>query len=195
MRAMSTRGARTRARILAAAESDLLAHGGIDVDRVAAASGISVGGLYHHFASKDELLVAIVAAFHARYHEQVVYAEIAGSWRERERERIRRAVRFHYDEPLAPLLLTRATSDGAIASADARELAEVVVASAANLAAAQREGELPAALDCDLAGAMLMGGVRLVLARALTLDKRPPADVLAERVWTMVAGVVGIAPV
>ncbi|WP_040600202.1 TetR/AcrR family transcriptional regulator [Patulibacter medicamentivorans] len=187
---MSSRGLRTRERILAAAEQDLIAHDGIDIVRVASAAGISVGGLYHHFAAKDDLLAAVVTAFHARHNEQVIYAEIPGPWRERERERIRRSVRFHYADPLAPLLVTRAVTDAQIARIDAQELARAARASAANLAAAQRNGELPATLDCDLAGAMLMGGSRQVIARALTLKRRPAASRLADELWAMCAAIV-----
>lgn len=187
---MNARGVRTRDRILTAAERDLLAHDGIDIDRVAAAAAISIGGLYHHFACKDDLLAAIVTAFHARHDEQVLYAKIEGTWHERERERVRRSVRFHYREPLAPLLITRAVTDAQIARIDAKELERAARASAANLTAAQRAGELPADLDCNLAGAMLMGGSRLVLARALALKRRPTATRLADKLWAMCAAIV-----
>ncbi len=177
------------------AEQQLVAERGmLDVDRVAAAAGISVGGLYHHFASKDALLGAVVERFHDRYDEQVLYADLAplGDWVERERERVARAVAFYYAQPLATVLLARAAVDGAVARVDAERLQAAARTSAANLREAQRAGELSAQLDCAHAGAMLMGGVALVLARALEQSPRPAAEELTASVWAMVLGVVGL---
>lgn len=193
--AVASRGELTRERLLRVAEEQLVADkGALDIDRVAAACGISVGGLYHHFASKAALLVAVVEAFHDRYDAEVVYAQLEGDWPTRECERIRRAVRFHYDEPLAPLILARAAADGAVARVDAERLERAARASAANLKAAQREGVLSPDLDCAHAGAMLMGGVSLVLAQALARRRRPSVDRLAEEIWVMVARIVGVDP-
>lgn len=192
---MTDRGQRTRERLLSVAEQQLVAERGtLDVDRVAAAAGVSVGGLYHHFASKEELLAAVVEGFHDRYDSAVLFADLAdaGDWATRERERVRRAVRFYYDEPLAKVLLSRAGVDGAIARVDTERLQLAAHASAANLREAQRAGELPGELDCAHAGAMLMGGVALVLARALEQSPPPPAAELTDSLWRMVAGVVGL---
>ncbi len=192
---MSSRGQRTRERLLAVAEQQLVAeHGTLDVDRVAAAAAISVGGLYHHFPSKEALLAAVVEAFHDRYDAEVLFADLGdvGDWATRERERVRRAVQFYYEQPLAKVLLARAGVDGAIARVDAVRLQGAARASALNLGEAQRAGQLPPELDCAHAGAMLMGGVALVLARALEQSPRPSADDLAEAIWVMVAGVVGL---
>jgi AcrR family transcriptional regulator len=194
---MSTRGQRTRERLLALAEQQLVASGGaLDIDTLAVAAGISVGGLYHHFGSKEALLSAVVEAFHERLAAQVVYADLGepAQWPARERLRIRRAVRFYYDEPLATLLLARTAGDATVARVDAERLDRAAAVSAANLAAAQRAGVLASDLDCDAAGAMLMGGVTLVLARALRSDPRPDADALTATLWALVAGVVGISP-
>jgi AcrR family transcriptional regulator len=183
---MASKGERTRGAIVAAAERALLTGGGrLDVQRVAGDAGVSVGGLYHHFAGKDALLAAVVDAFHERFEREVVYAAFPGDWAERERRRVQRAVDFHFDDPLAPLLVARA-ADGVVARADAARLERAVRASAANL----REAGLPAGLDADLVAAMLMGGTRQVLARALTLDPRPPRAEVAATLWALVERVV-----
>lgn len=192
---MASRGERTRERLLRVAEEQLVAdNGSLDIDRVAEAAGISVGGLYHHFASKDALLGAVVEAFHHRYDSEVLFADLGDieGWAPRERERVRRAVRFYYDQPLAAVLLTRAGVDGAVARVDGERLQHAARASAANVAEAQRAGELPGDIDSTHAGAMLMGGAALVLARAVQQSPRPPADELASMLWTMVEGVVGL---
>jgi len=52
----------SRAKLLAAAEAVILEKGvaNLTLDAVAAAAGISKGGLLYHFASKDALIVALV---------------------------------------------------------------------------------------------------------------------------------------
>ena len=99
-------------------------------------------------------------------------------WAPREQERVRRAVRFYYDQPLAAVLLTRAGVDGAVARVDGERLQRAARASAANVAEAQRAGELPGDIDSAHAGAMLMGGAALVLARAAAAvaRDRPPTN-------------------
>lgn len=191
--AMSTKGERTRERILRVAETQLLEVAGrLEVPTVARAAEVSVGGLYHHFASKDELLEAVVTAFHDRFDAAVLFADLPGDWAARERERIRRAVAFYADEPLAPLLLRRAAHDGVVARVDAARVARVARASAANLEAAQAAGELAADLDPELTGAMLMGGVRAVLARATAEDGAVDREHVADELWRLVAGAVGV---
>jgi TetR/AcrR family transcriptional repressor of nem operon len=61
-RRLTARGAKTRARIIAAA-ADLMYVQGVGattLDDVLAASGVSKSQLYHHFAGKDELVRAVV---------------------------------------------------------------------------------------------------------------------------------------
>jgi AcrR family transcriptional regulator len=61
-RRLTARGARTRARIVAAA-ADLMyvqGVGGTTLDDVLAASGVSKSQLYHHFEGKDALVRAVV---------------------------------------------------------------------------------------------------------------------------------------
>ncbi|MEV0841913.1 TetR/AcrR family transcriptional regulator [Actinocatenispora sera] len=61
-RRLTVRGARTRARIVAAA-ADLMygqGVGGTTLDDVLAASGVSKSQLYHHFEGKDALVRAVV---------------------------------------------------------------------------------------------------------------------------------------
>ena len=52
----------TRARLLAAAAAEFAEHGfqGARTARIAAAAGLSAGAMYNHFASKAELLAAVV---------------------------------------------------------------------------------------------------------------------------------------
>jgi TetR/AcrR family transcriptional repressor of nem operon len=71
-RPLTARGAKTRARIVAAA-ADLMRIQGVGattLDDVLAASGVSKSQLYHHFAGKDELVRAVIDHMGARVIER-----------------------------------------------------------------------------------------------------------------------------
>src|SRR6516165_6104088 len=62
-RSLTERGAATRSRIVKAA-ADLMYEHGVDrtsLDEVMAASGVSKSQLYHYFADKDALVLAVIA--------------------------------------------------------------------------------------------------------------------------------------
>jgi len=63
LRSLTARGAATRSRIVNAAADLMYAHG-VDrtsLDEVMAASGVSKSQLYHYFADKDALVLAVIA--------------------------------------------------------------------------------------------------------------------------------------
>jgi TetR/AcrR family transcriptional repressor of nem operon len=62
-RALTARGAATRARIVGAAADLIYAHGakGTSLDDVMAKSGVSKSQLYHYFADKDALILEVIA--------------------------------------------------------------------------------------------------------------------------------------
>src|SRR5215469_9862289 len=63
-RSLTERGAATRSRIVKAA-ADLMYEHGVDrtsLDEVMAASGVSKSQLYHYFADKDALVLAVIAS-------------------------------------------------------------------------------------------------------------------------------------
>ena len=57
--------ARTRARIVEAARRLFNRHGfeQVTIDQIMAAAGLTRGGFYHHFDSKDQLYAASVASY------------------------------------------------------------------------------------------------------------------------------------
>ena len=75
-----TRSEATAARIIAAAKSLFVARNYSDVttDMIATAAEITKGGLYHHFASKEDLLVAVYE-FGLAEISQAVSAAVAAS--------------------------------------------------------------------------------------------------------------------
>ena len=70
------RGQATRAHIIDVAMRLFAAHGydGTSIEAVLAESGVSRGSLYHHFASKDVLFLAVLEAVGARISEQTAVA-------------------------------------------------------------------------------------------------------------------------
>lgn len=189
----------TRARLLAAAVDDLVARDGtLEVATVAARAGVSTGAIYHHFGSKAGLVSALVHDFHARLTREVIAPSLAehGGWAARERARIERTVAFHYGDRVSAVLATLAR-EPEVAAAEAPFMEELVTAAERNLRAAQRDGEIAADLDPGIAAAVIMGGIRYAVLRALsrTEGDRPDRAALAEELWRLVSSAVHYAPV
>ncbi|MFL6076075.1 MAG: TetR/AcrR family transcriptional regulator [Mycobacteriales bacterium] len=190
--ATTERGQRGRRRILDAAREALIAgNGRLELAALTAAAGVSTGAVYHHFGSRAGVLTALVDEMYAHLGSEVLDVEVeGGTWAGRERERIRRLVRLSYAEPLAGVLFAVNAQEPALAAADARHTERLVAAAAANVRRAQRHGELSLDLDPDLVGAMVMGGIRQVMALALTEHPRRPEPRLADQLWSLVAALV-----
>lgn len=65
-----TKGERTRAEIVATAYRLFLQHGyhGTSMRQIAGQAGIALSGIYNHFASKEDIFLAVLLAHHP-YHE------------------------------------------------------------------------------------------------------------------------------
>jgi AcrR family transcriptional regulator len=179
-----------REALVAAARAELLARdGALEVTSVAERAGVSVGLLYRHFGSKAGLLTAIVEDFYARFDAAI--AEAPGdTWAERERARTDLAVRFHYDNELAPLILARLVTDPEVAAAENRHLQAQVALGTRNVRNGQRSGEIPGDLDAGVAAALILGGVRQVLIEVLARPRRPRADRVSAQLWRLVVAAV-----
>jgi AcrR family transcriptional regulator len=182
-----------RAALLAAAAAELVERdGALEVLPVAARAGVSVGLIYRHFGAKSGLLGAIVEDFHDRFDAQVLAIDPApdASWAERERIRTGMAVAFHYDDPLAPVVLGRLARDPEVAAVEAFRLRRQIRLAARNIDRGQRAGEIPGDLDPGLAAAMTLGGVRQALGEVLDRPRRPPREVVADQLWRLVVAAV-----
>ncbi len=64
-----TKGERTRQEIMRSAHLLFLKNGfhGTSMRQIAQGAGIAVGGIYNHFASKDEIFIAVLSARHPIY--------------------------------------------------------------------------------------------------------------------------------
>ena len=194
--AATTRGAASRERLLAAARDLLVAAPErFELAALTEAAGVSTGAVYHHFDSKGALLAAVVDDFYDRLDVRVWDAEIPGaSWPARERERTRRLVEFHLTDPVAPALLRMLVAEPELASVDARRAERLAAAAARNLTRGVESGDLPAGLDCGLAGAVIVGALRQGLGHALADRRSLGVDELAERLWRLITPGIGIAP-
>lgn len=191
----TARGEASRERLLAAARDLLVAAPErFELAPLTKAAGVSTGAVYHHFASKGALLAAVVDDFYDRLDARVWDAEITGgSWAEREYERTRRLVEFHLTDPVAPALLRMLVAEPELAAVDARRAERLGAAAARNLARGVESGDLSADLDCGLAGALVVGGLRQALGYALEERRSVAVDELAERLWRLISPGIGIA--
>ena len=192
---VTPRGVATRGRLLAAARSELIERQGVlEVESVARRAGVSVGLIYRHFGSKAGLVGAVVLAFYKRFGDEVMASNPAPGvgWVEREHIRTLRSVAFNYEDPLAPIVLSRLHLEPAVAALEARQLDAHIELSAVNVAYGQREGIVPEGIDPRFASAMVLGGLRRVLVEALDRKPRPPQEEVAAQLWSFIAAVLGV---
>jgi AcrR family transcriptional regulator len=193
----TSRAAASRQRLLAAAAAELVEQGGaLEVHSVARRAGTSVGLIYRYFDSKAGLLAAVVDAFYDRLDEAVFDANPLpdGDWAARERLRTELGVAFHYDDPLAGVILSRLAREPEVAAVEARRIQRHVDAAARNLKRGQKRGEIPADLDAGLAGAMVIGGLRQVIGAALARRRPPPREAVTGELWRFIAAAVRYRP-
>jgi AcrR family transcriptional regulator len=193
--AKTARGHASRARLIAAARDELIERSGnLEVDSVARRAGTSTGLIYRHFGSRAGLIGAVVDDFYGRYRSEALETNPApgASTAVRERLRAELSVAFHYRDPLAPVILGNLHLDNEIVVEETAQLDEIIELAAKVMRLGQRRGELPRDRDPELIAAMVIGGMRRVLARALATGV---AERRAKRqLWTFIAGVMGVDP-
>lgn len=184
---LTPRGLAARERILAAAAEGLAEDGEVEVARIAARAGVSMGLPYRYFGTRSGLIAAVVEDFHLRLAEAATYADFPGdTWQEREEQRVTAWVHFLYEDPLSPVVLGGLGGDPVIAAGWQRRLALAVEMGSRNIARGQRAGDLPKGNDPLLLAATVLGGVQTAVATALASDPRPPEQKVAAQLWTFV---------
>lgn len=75
-----TKGQQTREQLIEAALHQFAANGyhGTSMRQIAEAAGVAVGGIYNHFASKEEILKAVILAYHPLTAVAPMLAELEG---------------------------------------------------------------------------------------------------------------------
>jgi AcrR family transcriptional regulator len=181
--------------LLHAAAAELVERDGVlEVGPVAARAGVSVGLIYRHFGSKAGLLSAVVGDFYVRFDAEVLDLDPlpGGSWAARERRRTELAVAFHYEDPLARVILGRLARDPEVAAVEARHLRVQVARGARNVARGQRDGDVPPDIDPGIAAALILGGTRQALIEVLSRRERPRPEVVADQLWRLVVAAVRV---
>lgn len=189
------RGAVTRRRLLAAATEELVDRDGqLEVDSVAFRAGVSVGSIYRHFGSRAGLVGAVVDDFYKRYRTEALETNPVpgGRFAERERKRTELSVRFHYQDPLAVVILWQLHLDPEVAANEGRHIDEMIAEATAVMALGQKRGELPKDRDPQFVGAMIIGGMRRVLGVALTSDPPISEHTTARKLWVLNASIMGL---
>ena len=108
------------------------------------------------------------------------FEEVSDDWWVREQERIRCTVDFHYDHPLGALMQQRLIGDAEAVRHQRLRSDRTVRGAARNVTRGQSLGRVPAHIDAELAGALLMGGVIQALHSALSGEQMPRERVIQE---------------
>lgn len=170
------RGTKTRERLLDAAIEELLASdGAMEFAAVAQRAGVSPGAPYRHFSSKSGLLVALVDAFYDEWEAlayRPTFEQVSDDWWQREKERIRVTVEFHYRHPLGALMQQRLLGDAEAVRHQRLRADRLVRGAVKNVTRGQALGRVPEHVDTELCGALLMGGVGQGLHSALARKRR-----------------------
>jgi AcrR family transcriptional regulator len=191
----SARSAATHRRLIEAAREELVERGGmLEVDPVAARAGVSVGSIYRHFGSRAGLIGGVVDDFYERYRREALEINPVpgGHFPERERRRTELSVAFHYSDPLARVILSNLHLDPSVAVREAAHIDAMIELAARVMAIGQERGEIPAGRDPRFIGAMIIGGMRHVLAVALASEPPIPQRTTTRRLWVLIAGIMGV---
>ncbi|WP_051579560.1 TetR/AcrR family transcriptional regulator [Pseudonocardia acaciae] len=194
---LTAKGRATRARLLACAREEAIAHGGhLEIAGVARAAGVAPSLVHRYFGSKAGLVGALVNEFFDRFHAEVLDVDLneEGDWATHERLRLELGVRFHYADAFAVVLYAQLGREAEVARTEAARIATVIEHAATSIRRAQRLGELPAGVDPKLAGAAMFGAIQRVMVEVLGRDPLPPAEQVIDVLWRQVAASVGIDP-
>lgn len=186
----------TRSRLIAAAQAELIAgHGHLEMQAVAGRAKVSVGLAYHHFGSKSGLIAAVVESFYAELDAAAFATNLpAGTWAEREKARIGAYVAFHFVHPFAPLIVGALSRSPEVLDVETAFAARTLAGGEAMILSAQRDGLVRSDLDPSLAIAMMSGGIRQAMLRALTREDRPDPAMLTEAIWSFMAAALHPVP-
>ncbi len=193
----SARSTLSRTQLVAAGRAELIERNGhLEVDSVASRAGLSVGLIYRHFDSRAGLLGAVVDDFYSRFREEALETNPVpgGHFVERERKRAELSVAFHYSDPLARIILSNLHLDSQVAVHEAAHIDEMIQLAANVVALGQRRGEVPKDRDPKFVAAMVIGGMRHVLAMALSENPPVPQQTSTQKLWAMIADIVGVPP-
>lgn len=183
----TAKGRATRSRLLEAAQAELREHGLVEIADVAKTAGVAQSVIHRYFGNKAGLVEAAVSAFYDDYDRMVFLLDLApeASWWDRESLRIQQEVAFLYDHPLGNRVASGLLHEAAATRVDAERTRQHAIMAAKNIRRGQAAGELSADVNADLAGAAIIGALRMALAVALSLPEPPMRREVAEIVISM----------
>ena len=189
------RSAGTADRLIDAAEAELIAHQGhMEMSAVARRAEVSTGLAYHHFGSKTGLIAAVVDRFYGPVRDIALGAAIPVdmAWAEREKARANALIDYFYRHPLAPLISGRLGREPEVIDIEHAHRDALVQEGARNLAQGQKHGVIDPTLDPTITVAVLMGGLRAAIDRAISAKSRPSKTELLEQVWRITEGALAL---
>ena len=168
--------------------------GNLEVAAVAKRAGVSESLAYYHFRNKAGLLDAMVEDFYERLDESITAVPFEGqTWREREESRVYAVVDFMYQDPASRLVANILVSDPKLLQKQRERQRRLDELGARNIAQAQRDGEIDAALDPHLLVSMILGGVLAGVNTGLSAQPTKPKERVAAEIWSFVARAAGVA--
>lgn len=185
-----------RVRLIHAAQQELVSgSGNFEMQAVAKRAEVSVGLAYHHFGSKAGLVAAVVEAFYNELDDAAFegFEAPSDAWAIRERARISAYVRFQYRHPLAALMVGALSRSPEVQDVETAFTDKQLTCGARMLAAAQAQGILSSSIEPNLTIALMLGGIRQALHRALQHEPRPGPEELTEKIWTFMAAALGLS--
>ncbi|WP_180930243.1 TetR/AcrR family transcriptional regulator [Streptomyces sp. AJS327] len=193
----TAKGRATRDRIIGATREALIAGGGrADLQDIAVRAHVPPSLIHRYFDSRSGLISTVVADFYDRLSAEVVTPDLTeiGPWPDRERERVRRGISFHYNTPFASVVYGPLGREPRVAAAETELIGRIIALGADNIRRGQHDGDLPSCVDPELASAAIFGSLRSLLVTALARPTRPEVDALAATHWRQVAAAVGLPP-
>lgn len=184
-----------KTRLLTAAREELTANGGVmEVQAVARRAGVSVGIAYHHFGSKAGLIAGVVEDFHTQLRRTLEQetGHAGDNWSRRERLRLRAFLRVYLEDPFGRILIGRLAQSPEVIDVQRAFTAEELREGARNLIQGQRMGIVRADLDPEVTVAMLLGGIRQTLDRAIEAAAPPSLDHLETQIWAFISGALAL---
>ncbi|MEU5405754.1 TetR/AcrR family transcriptional regulator [Nocardia asteroides] len=185
-----------RQQLLTAAREELVRGNGVlELSALTRRAKLSTGALYHHFGSKSGLLAAIYDGFYDGLRHAIADANLPADadWATREHARTHLFVAYHFDDPLAPILLTRAALDPDLAELEAVHIEKMSAKAADNIRHGQSLRQLPLTLDPDSTGAYIIGGLRHGIAQQLKSTPPTSEQQATARLWHLTASTLRIS--
>ena len=183
------RRARTRRRLLDAGQTLIAERGvaGLRIAEITEEAGVAIGSFQNHFASKDELVEAVIVEA-----VQALAAQIVEGPGSAEHEpaavaiaALRKFVRLAYDDPAFCRLLVNLSHSEEVFVAAIRPYAQTALTRAVQAGVFEID-------DVDLAVTFIVAGALAVIRRVLDGHLGPDADVQLARATLLGFGVPGV---